>query len=51
LNEQTTIAITIKDKGRLDALKIHDREPYGDVVDRLINFWEKYKGVVDPRNG
>jgi hypothetical protein len=36
-----TIKITEKTKGRLDAKKIHPREPYDEVINRLIDYMDK----------
>jgi len=40
---KTTIQIYKEVKKKLDALKIHPREPYNDVIKRLIEKWEKSK--------
>jgi len=37
----TTIHISKETKERLDALKVHRREPYEDVIKRLLDFYEK----------
>lgn len=37
----TTIQLTFKTKGKLDARKVHDREPYEDVLVRLLEEVEK----------
>jgi len=39
--EYSTIRVSIATKKRLDKLKVHPREPYGDVVKRLIKKCEK----------
>jgi predicted transcriptional regulator len=40
----TTVALPDSLKRRLDKLKVHRREPYSDVVTRLIIFFEKNGG-------
>ena len=45
----TTIAIAAYDKTRLDRLKLHRSEPYGDVVSRLIDYAEKTGSVRGPQ--
>jgi len=42
----TTIHVKQSTKDRLDSLKVHSREPYNDVIERLIDFYERYVGVV-----
>jgi len=42
--EKTTIAVTLKTKAHLDKLKIHPREPYDDVINRLLKHNDKVKG-------
>jgi len=39
----TTIHISKETKEKLDKLKIHPREPVGDVVKRLLDKLEKIK--------
>jgi len=34
--KKSTIAVSDETKKKLDALKIHPREPYEDVIKRLI---------------
>lgn len=36
-----TIKVNIKTKNRLDENKIHPREPYDEVINRLLDFFEK----------
>ncbi len=38
---KSTIAISKEVKEKLDRLKVHPREPYEDVIVRLIEKWEK----------
>jgi len=38
-----TIAVSKKTKEKLDRLKVHRREPYEDVIKRLIKKWEESK--------
>ena len=38
---RSTIAISKEVKEKLDRLKVHPREPYEDVIKRLIEKWEK----------
>ena len=40
---KTTIAISKETKEKLDRLKVHRREPYEDVIKRLIKKWEESK--------
>jgi len=40
---KTTIAVSKETKKKLDRLKVHPREPYEDVIKRLIERWEKSK--------
>lgn len=35
-NELTTISISTNIKEKLDKLKIHPREPYNEVMERLL---------------
>ena len=37
------IRITQQTKERLDAIKVHPREPYYSVVDRLLKFYIAYE--------
>jgi hypothetical protein len=41
MEENTTIAISKGTRDRLDGIKIHEREPYGEVVERLLDVYEK----------
>ena len=41
--QYTTISISLQDKSRLDALKIHHREPYKEVISRLLDDIEEIK--------
>lgn len=45
----TTIQISNNNRDKLDKLKVHEREPNDDVVKRLLDFWDRYKGVVDQK--
>ena len=46
--DSVTIAIDREEKDRLDSLKLHPRETYGEVVHRLIdNAISKGKGKHD----
>jgi predicted CopG family antitoxin len=38
---KTTIAVSMETKEKLDRLKVHPREPYEDVIKRLIAKCEK----------
>lgn len=38
-SEKTTITVSRKLKAELDKLKVHRREPYEDVIWRLIEKW------------
>lgn len=44
-SDETTIMISVTDKMRLDRMKVHRREPYRDVIKRLLDQTEK-AGVV-----
>jgi hypothetical protein len=37
------VKISSKVKDRLDLLKVHPREPYTEVIDRLLDFYEKHR--------
>ncbi len=37
------IRITKEAKDMLDSLKVHPREPYHEVVDRVLKFYLEYK--------
>jgi hypothetical protein len=39
--QDTTISIAISDKKRLDGLKMHRREPYKEVIHRILDDIEK----------
>jgi len=39
-SEKTTITISRKLKAELDKLKVHRREPYEDVIWRLVEKWK-----------
>jgi len=41
--EKTTIQISSEIKAKLDKLKVHPREPYEDVIRRLLDFYESAK--------
>ena len=36
-----TIKITETTKNRLDKIKVHPREPYDEVITRLLNFMDQ----------
>ena len=40
-SEKTTVTISRKLKVELDKLKVHRREPYEDVIWRLIEKWKE----------
>ena len=40
-DNETTIMIAVADKARLDKLKVHKREPYRDVIKRLLDQTDK----------
>jgi len=40
-SEKTTITVSRKLKAELDKLKVHRREPYEDVIWRLIEKWRE----------
>ena len=40
---KTTIQIDIEIKKRLDQLKVHPREPYNDVIKRLLDHYQSSK--------
>lgn len=37
------VKISLQTKERLDKEKIHPREPYTEVIDRLLDFMEKHR--------
>ena len=39
--QTTTIQVSKKLKGKLDQLKVHPRETYGDVIEMLLNLVPK----------
>ena len=41
--EFTTIQISNKNKDKLDRLKVHEREPYDDVLGRLLDDLERIR--------
>ena len=44
----TTVAIAVYDRVRLERLKLHRREPYGDVIARLIDHAEETGDMNGP---
>ncbi|MEM4004669.1 MAG: BfmA/BtgA family mobilization protein [Desulfurococcaceae archaeon] len=44
----TTIKVSVETKKRLDKLKVHPREPYEDVIKRLLEFYEKHSTKQGP---
>lgn len=42
-DKETTISISVSDKKRLDKLKVHRREPYRELINRILNDLEKIK--------
>jgi len=47
--EMTTMQISKKNLDKLEKIKEHPRVPNDEIVGRLIDFWERYKGIVDQR--
>lgn len=41
--KDTTISISIYDKKRLDKWKVHRREPYKEVINRILDDLDKMK--------
>jgi len=41
MREKTTVQISKETKAKLDRLKVHPREPYEDVIKRLIEKCKK----------
>jgi len=41
MSEKTTIQISEETKQSLDSLKVHPREPYEDVIKRLLIQYQK----------
>ena len=41
MSEKTTIQVSRETKRMLDKLKVHRREPYDDVIKRLIEKWRE----------
>ena len=37
------VKISMRTKNRLDLEKVHPREPYTEVIDRLLDFKDKHK--------
>ncbi|HEV2119506.1 MAG TPA: hypothetical protein VGS11_05315 [Candidatus Bathyarchaeia archaeon] len=48
-SDETTIMIAVADKIRLDRLKVHRREPYRDVIKRLLDQTDKTVGTKGPQ--
>ena len=46
MEDWTTIAIKDQTKKKLDSIKVHPKQANDEVVDKLIDFWVRYKGVV-----
>lgn len=46
----TTISITEEIKKKLDTLKIHSRETYNDVMERILNIEKNGCGANEGRN-
>lgn len=42
-NEETTILVSTSEKRRLDKRKLHPREPYRDVVKRVLDEVDRYE--------
>jgi hypothetical protein len=45
-NEITTITISPKTRERLEKLKEHPRVANEEILVRLLDFWERYGGLV-----
>lgn len=41
--EKTTIQVTDETVNRLEVLKVHPREPWNDVIVRVLDFYEETK--------
>jgi hypothetical protein len=37
------VKISLRTKERLDKMKVHPREPYTEVIDRVLDFWDKHR--------
>ena len=46
-NEMTTIAIKKNDLVRLKSIKAHPNISDHETFGKLLDFWNRYKGVVD----
>ena len=46
-DDLTTTLIRKKDVERLEKIKEHPRVPNAEVIARLIDFFERYSGVVE----
>ena len=46
-NETTTIEVSRKNLEKIKDLKEHQRIPNDEVVTRLLDFYTRYKGVVE----
>ena len=46
MREGTTIWITTESKAALDALKVIPQEPYHQVVERLLKYWNDTQGLI-----
>ena len=42
-NDDTTILVSAKDKRRLDRRKLHSREPYREVLKRVLDEVDRYE--------
>jgi len=45
----TTIQLSNGNRDKIEKMKVHPREPYDDVIKRLLDFWQRYKDVVDQK--
>ncbi len=45
--EMTTTNIRVADVERLEKIKEHPRVPNAEVITRLIDFYNRYRGVVE----
>jgi hypothetical protein len=43
-NDETTILVSTQDKRRLDRRKVHSREPYREVLKRVLDEVDRYEG-------
>ena len=48
-NKLTTMQISRENLEKIGKLKEHPKIPNDEIVKRLLNFWDRYEGVVEDR--